>query len=166
MPDQTDLHDGKVFTGRHMLIIMLSFFGVIIAVNLTMAALANKSWTGLVVKNGYIASQHFNKNQQVQQDYLAKGWKSQLVYENGVFKINLTKNAEALTGCNVTGLLSRPVHENSNLALAFKPHSDGVYQAQKLLDAGRWNLEVQALCGSDPSALAFIQNYKFIVPAS
>ena len=166
MTNQTDLHDGKAFTGRHMLIIMLSFFGVIIAVNLTMAVLANKSWTGLVVKNGYIASQHFNKNQQAQRDFLAKGWKSQLNYENGSFKINLTKNSEALTGCNVTGLLSRPVHENSNQTLTFKPYSSGVYQAQKVLAAGRWNLEVQAVCSSDASTLPFIQHYKFIVPAS
>ena len=49
------------FTGRHMLAIMLAFFGVIIAVNLVMATLASKSWTGLVVKNTYVASQQFNR---------------------------------------------------------------------------------------------------------
>ena len=30
------------FTGRHMLVIMLAFFGVIIAVNLTMASFAGR----------------------------------------------------------------------------------------------------------------------------
>ena len=48
------------FTGRHMAIIMVAFFGVIIAVNLTMATLASRSWTGLVVKNSYVESQKFN----------------------------------------------------------------------------------------------------------
>ncbi len=51
----------KPFTGRHMLFAMLAFFGVIIAVNLTMAVFATKSWTGLVVKNSYVASQAFNR---------------------------------------------------------------------------------------------------------
>ena len=45
------------FTGFHMLACMIVFFGVIVAVNLTMATLASQSWTGLVVKNSYVASQ-------------------------------------------------------------------------------------------------------------
>jgi nitrogen fixation protein FixH len=40
----------KEFTGRHMLLIMIAFFGVIIAVNITMAVVARQSWTGLVAK--------------------------------------------------------------------------------------------------------------------
>ena len=39
------------FTGYHMLAIMVAFFGVVIAVNLTMATFASRSWTGLVVEN-------------------------------------------------------------------------------------------------------------------
>ncbi len=48
------------FTGWHMLGIMVAFFGVIIAVNITMAYKAVSSWSGLVVKNTYVASQEFN----------------------------------------------------------------------------------------------------------
>ncbi|TIW70058.1 MAG: cytochrome oxidase, partial [Mesorhizobium sp.] len=44
----------REFTGRHMLFIILGFFGVVIGVNLTMATLASKSWTGLVVENTYV----------------------------------------------------------------------------------------------------------------
>ncbi len=49
------------FTGWHMLAITLLFFGTIIAVNVTLAVYANRSWTGLVVENSYVASQHFNE---------------------------------------------------------------------------------------------------------
>ena len=35
----------RPFTGRHMAIIIISFFAVIIAVNLTMAYFARSSWT-------------------------------------------------------------------------------------------------------------------------
>ncbi|TGV41583.1 cytochrome oxidase, partial [bacterium M00.F.Ca.ET.168.01.1.1] len=44
----TDTQKPREFTGRHMLVIILAFFGVVIAVNLTMATLASTSWTGLV----------------------------------------------------------------------------------------------------------------------
>jgi nitrogen fixation protein FixH len=39
---------GFVFTGYHMLAILVAFFGVIISVNLLMAYYANSSWSGLI----------------------------------------------------------------------------------------------------------------------
>ena len=45
---QTPPTQPKQFTGRHMLFAMLAFFGVIIIVNLTMAAFATRSWTCLL----------------------------------------------------------------------------------------------------------------------
>ncbi|TIW01135.1 MAG: cytochrome oxidase, partial [Mesorhizobium sp.] len=40
----------REFTGKHMLVSILAFFAVVIGVNVTMATLALKSWTGLVVE--------------------------------------------------------------------------------------------------------------------
>ncbi len=178
MTDQTDLNDQPKFTGKHMLIVMLSFFGVIIAVNLTMATLATKSWTGLVVKNGYIASQHFNKNQKAQEDLVAAGWNSELLYEDGTFILSLKKNSTALANCQVTGLLNRPVHENANQHLFFTYKASetnkvsGDYLAYTPLKPGRWHLNVQAICPTDQGQAnsdkkktdKFIQTYKFIAP--
>ena len=50
----------REFTGYHMVAVMTLFFGTIISVNLLMAWYANTSWSGLVVKNSYVASQEFN----------------------------------------------------------------------------------------------------------
>ena len=47
-------------TGKHVAMIFCGFFGIIIAVNVSMAMLASSSWTGLVVSNSYVASQKFN----------------------------------------------------------------------------------------------------------
>ena len=49
-------------TGRHVLLWMVLFFGVVVSANLTMAFFATESWTGLVVKNSYDASQLFNED--------------------------------------------------------------------------------------------------------
>ncbi len=51
---------GFVFTGWHMVLVMVLFFGTIISVNLIMAWNASHSWSGLVVPNTYVASQQFN----------------------------------------------------------------------------------------------------------
>ena len=178
MTDQTDLQDQPKFTGKHMLIVMLCFFGVIITVNLTMATLATKSWTGLVVKNGYIASQHFNENKKAHEELVAAGWRSELEYNDGTFILSLKKNATALSNCEVAGLLSRPVHENDNQHLTFHYKASpvnqrvGKYFAHTPLKTGRWHLSVQALCTSpqsettsgDDKVYKFIQTYKFLAP--
>lgn len=176
MTEQAQLKTTKPFTGWHMLIIMLSFFGVIIIVNLTMATLATKSWTGLVVKNGYIASQQFNNNQAAQEKLLAAGWKSKLDYHDGTFTLSLLAHEKPISGCAVASILSRPVHENSNRALQFKENNAGQYIANSALSSGRWTLNVKALCHHPSSAQqgtvnknsnqTFIQNFKFLVSTS
>ena len=48
------------FTGRHMAMILVTFFGIVIAVNITMARYASSTFGGLVVDNIYVASLNFN----------------------------------------------------------------------------------------------------------
>ena len=50
----------KPFTGRHFTLIMVAFFGVVIAINLVMARYASATFGGVVVENSYVASQRFN----------------------------------------------------------------------------------------------------------
>ncbi|HET9398451.1 MAG TPA: FixH family protein [Sphingomicrobium sp.] len=48
------------FSGRHMTAILVAFFGVVIAVNFTMALFATRTFGGVVVENSYVASQKYN----------------------------------------------------------------------------------------------------------
>ena len=50
----------RELTGKHVLVITVGFFGVIIAVNLLMAYKAISTFPGLEVSNSYVASQKFN----------------------------------------------------------------------------------------------------------
>ena len=50
----------RQFTGRHMLAILIAFFGTVIAVNMVMAVLATRTFGGLVVENSYVATRQFN----------------------------------------------------------------------------------------------------------
>ena len=57
--------------------------------NVTMAVLAGHSWTGLVVKNSYVASQHFNEDLVEARRQAARGWTSKLVYGDRHFAFTL-----------------------------------------------------------------------------
>ena len=83
----------REFTGKHMLAVILAFFGVILAVNLTLATLANTSWTGLVVENTYVASQQFNKKAEEGRAQAALGWTSKLTIAWGEVRYSLTEKA-------------------------------------------------------------------------
>src|SRR3546814_332952 len=57
----TDQPVQKRFTGRHAAMILVAFFGVVIAVNIVMASFALSTFGGTVVDNSYVASQHYNQ---------------------------------------------------------------------------------------------------------
>ncbi|WMS44124.1 FixH family protein [Acuticoccus sp. MNP-M23] len=73
----------RPFTGGHMLAIMLMFFGTVIVVNLSMAVLATSSWTGLVAKNGYVASIDYARDEAARKIADAREWSIALTAENG-----------------------------------------------------------------------------------
>ena len=61
----------RELTGRHVLVITVSAFAVIIGVNLTLAYQAVATFPGLEVQNSYVAGQGFNDRKAAQE---ALGW--------------------------------------------------------------------------------------------
>ena len=68
----------RTFTGRHMFAILAVFFGVVIAVNFTMATFASTTFGGVVVENSYVASQHFNRWLDEAAEEKALGWQARV----------------------------------------------------------------------------------------
>lgn len=64
----------KPFTGRHMTLILVLFFGIVAAVNVGMARLAVSGFGGTVVDNSYVASQHYHEWAQAARAQDALGW--------------------------------------------------------------------------------------------
>ncbi len=94
---QTQVTQDRPFTGRHMAAIVITFFAVVVGVNVTMAVLARQTWTGLIVPNTYVASQNFNRETEIREAFLARGDRFDLRYENGVLKFALQdKNGQRI----------------------------------------------------------------------
>ena len=129
----------RPFTGRHMAMIMVIFFGIIIAVNVLMASLATGTFGGTVVDNSYIASQKFNQwlGQARAQDALE--WQAHIRLD-GERRINLTLAAreQPLPGAQVTGIIRHPVGRAPERTIEIKQILPGQYRASTSLPAGRW----------------------------
>jgi nitrogen fixation protein FixH len=138
------------FTGRHMLAIMVAFFGTIIAVNLTMAMVAGRSWTGFVVKNSYVASQEFNRKAELGRAQAALGWKSSLTIGGGEIGYRLADASGAMVEASaVTVTFRRPAYEAEDKVVPLQRRADGTFSAQETPRDGIWIVETDAEVGRE-----------------
>lgn len=131
------------FTGWHMFTIICMFFGTIITVNMILAFNAGSTWTGLVVKNTYVASQIFNEETEKLEQQRAMGWTSDLKYQDAQLRLQLTDNKGALiTGANVSAKIGNPVHETNDHMVSFTQIGE-FYVVENNLENGLWQIDLQ-----------------------
>jgi len=132
-------------TGRKLLFIMIAFFGVIIAVNLTLTVFALNTDTGLVVRNSYVASQDFNRMQSAANEQEKLGWRMDIGRTAGALKIEATgSDGTDLAGLTIKGTAGRPVSDFQDRELTFVETSPGSYSAPAELGPGDWQVDVTA----------------------
>ena len=138
----------REFTGKHMLAVILAFFGVILAVNLTLATLANTSWTGLVVENTYVASQQFNKKAEEGRAQAALGWTGKLTIAWGEVRYSLTDAAGKPVPLHAVKVLFRhPAYEKEDKSVTLALATGQEFAAQHMPKDGVWIVEVDADAG-------------------
>jgi nitrogen fixation protein FixH len=142
------------FTGRHMTAIMIAFFGVVIAVNFTMATLAEETFGGTVVDNSYVASQRFNVWLRDARAQERLGWRTEFALDGERRVIVTTRDAAGpLFGAQVQAVASHPVGAAPDVALAFRSAGGGRHVAEAPLPPGRWLVQFEIRRGSDVKRL-------------
>lgn len=138
------------FTGRHMTAILLAFFGVVVAVNLTMATFATRTFGGKVVENSYVASQKFNTWLAEAKAQEALGWKHRASLD-GRRRVILVVEAggKPLAGASVKGFARHPLGREADLPLRFVSDGAGRWQSATSLKAGRWYAHIDVASGAD-----------------
>jgi nitrogen fixation protein FixH len=136
------------FTGWHFTAIITAFFGVVIAVNLTMAVLATRTFGGVVVENSYVASQKYNGWLEAakRQQQLAWSIEPALDEERRVV-ITLS-----IDGAKVTGFARHPLGREPDLPLTFATSGTSVRSMDRL-PAGRWNIHLLVRRGESEARL-------------
>lgn len=131
----------REFTGKHMLLITLSFFGVIIAVNLFMAYKSHQTFPGIEVNNSYVASQNFNERRNAQ---LALGWTLSAHYENGQMNLSFTDAAGAPVEVDDLKVLIGRTTRDADDVEPEMIWTMGSYTAAVPLEKGQWMVKVWA----------------------
>ena len=135
---------GTRFTGWHMTAILVAFFGVVVAVNMTMATLAADTFGGTVVDNSYVASQRFN-------GWIAKGraearlgWRQTLsLTPDRHVRLQLAgADGQPMRDARVDAAAHHPLGRVPPIPLIFRQRAPGAYEASRSLPAGRWRIEL------------------------
>ena len=136
-------------TGAHVLTAFAAFFAFVLLVNLTMAAIATRSWTGLVAANGYVESQRFNDRLAASRAQARLGWRGGLDLDGRRLAFELRDAAGApvpLAAALVT--LERPVGEHEDPGPLAMAVAGGRAVLDRPLPAGAWNVRIEAVARS------------------
>ena len=146
MTSATDKQATPVFTGWHMFGCLAAFFGTIIAVNITMAVFAAGSWTGLIVKNSYVASQNFNTQLEAAKVQSASGVHSEVALADGMLTFTV-RNAEgsAILPKQALVWIGRPAFEQQDRTVTASCTELGICTAPAALASGPWAVRIEAL---------------------
>jgi nitrogen fixation protein FixH len=131
----------REFTGRHMAMISVAFFTVVIGVNVVMATLAERTFSGTVVENGYVASQHFNRWLAEAAHQTKAGWSLKVESQGPrpIFELNGRESAAAI---KMTAVAMHPLGLVADTPVSFEPLGHGRFQAVKPLPSGRWRMRI------------------------
>ncbi len=137
-----DKGKGFKMTGRKVLIIAVSSFGVILAANLTLAFNAINTFPGLEVDNSFVASQNFNQELAEQ---LALGWEVKASHQQGILTLAIT-DAQGLPVqvAHLDAVLGAATHVRSDQTPDFR-FTDGAYRAPVEIGPGNWNIRMHAV---------------------
>ena len=137
-----DTKPGFQMTGRKVLIIAVSSFGVILAANLTLAVNAVSTFPGLEVDNSFVASQNFNQELAEQ---LALGWDVRATHRDGELALSITDpEGAAVQVAHLDAVLGAATHVRDDQVPEFR-FIDGAYRAPVDIGPGNWNIRLHAV---------------------
>jgi nitrogen fixation protein FixH len=142
------------FTGRHMAASMVGFFTVVIAVNVTMATVASRTFGGTVVDNSYVASQHFNRWLDEAAAESKLGWSVQVDRSGDRADLLLRGKNGPIAGAHITAVAQHPLGREPDRALRFESSGGGHYRSLETLPAGRWRLRLDIRSGANGARFA------------
>ena len=130
----------KEVKGWHVLAIFVAAFGTIIAVNLTLAFNAVRTFPGLEVKNSYVASQSFDIDRAAQ---LALGWDVSASLNGNELQLLIIENGNPISPKIEQAIFGRPTNVANDQTPIFSFDGSRLF-ARVIAGEGNWNLRLKA----------------------
>ncbi len=146
----------KELTGKHVLIMISIFFGIVFSASGMLVYQATNSWTGLETKDAFRKGLKYNQQLSKLNAQNKLGWTMTVTRKklpsNGLSLQASPKDekGESLSGLHIKVLLKRPTHNGIDRTLELKETDLGIYTGKfEQLPLGKWYLHISADRGSD-----------------
>ncbi|WP_084305749.1 FixH family protein [Bradyrhizobium sp. ARR65] len=140
----------RQLTGVHVLLMLVAFFGIVIAVNVTMMKLAIATLPGTEVDSAYSASLGYEKEIAAARDQDGRKWEvgahiERLADGAAVLQVEARDNAgRPVTGLKFEGRFERPTDKRADLAVTLEEVGIGIYRGQiEAIAPGQWDLVLE-----------------------
>jgi nitrogen fixation protein FixH len=144
------LASAKPLTGRKVLFMLLSFFGVVIAVNVIMAKLAIQTLPGTEVDSAYSAGLAYENEIAAAHDQNVRNWKVDAHIQRGpdggaMLQVEARDSSGLpMSGLNFQGRFERPADRRADQAVALAEVARGIYRGSApLIGPGQWDLVLE-----------------------
>jgi nitrogen fixation protein FixH len=127
--------------GRHVLMGLIAFFGVMALANAALVYYALSTFSGGDRPDPYRSGLNYNETIAADQRQAALGWQATLTYDEAKRRLTLRFVDEAsqpVSGLKLDATLSRAVTDKDDRAVDFTEIEAGVYAADLALAPGAW----------------------------
>jgi len=131
--------------GRHVLVALVAFFGVMLVANGIFVYFAVATFSGGDTSNAYRKGLDYNDTLAAAERLAARGWQSQIGYDDRAGRLSLSvrdREEVPVTGLNIEAALSRPATAQEDQAVGLTEAEPGVYAADIKLAPGLWVISV------------------------
>jgi len=142
--------------GRHVLAMLLAFFGVVFAVNGVFLTSALRSYTGVVSVEPYVKGLKYNDRIVADERQAQLGWQETLTLDaSGTVAVDFREDGgRPVRGLKISGSIGRPSTSRLDRQIVLTESDPGRYVANVgALDDGTWVVELAATSdtfGADP----------------
>lgn len=141
---------GKPITGRHVLIMMLGFFALVIGVNAVFITQAFRTFRGEDVPRSYMQGVAYNETLAAREAQAALGWSAIADVDAGSVRLTIVDAADTpVSGLALSGRMRHPADANRDILLDFVETGPGEYSAAHAAASGSWRL-VAVASGEGP----------------
>jgi nitrogen fixation protein FixH len=138
---------GPVIEGRHVLLALIAFFGVMVLANAIFLYFAVATFSGGDASNAYSKGLHYNETLVAAKLQGERGWRSELVYDDKTGRLTLKvldRAAAPVNGLQVVADLERPATDKDDRKVVLKELGEGVYAATVGLAPGAWVVAIDS----------------------
>jgi nitrogen fixation protein FixH len=131
--------------GRHVLLGLIAFFGVMFLANAIFVYFAVATFSGGDTSDPYRKGLHYNDTLKAAQLQEERGWQTEVAYDGKTRRLTLSFLDQAtapVSGLQIVATLSRPATDKEDRRIVLKEASQGVYDATVDIPPGLWVISI------------------------